>query len=155
MALRDMFRTGDEILEALRTRKETLGLSDAIVDELAGLTGGHWNKVAGPSRIKTPSLYTLMSVIGALGLAVQLVEDPESRVRSRWERRRNNNAHDNGRLSKTAIRKARPIVLSQWARAANAVRWSRTTAAERQLIVARLNAARLAKRSRRRTRKAA
>jgi hypothetical protein len=49
-----------------------------VVDELAGLRGGHTNKALGPSREKVPNRYTLMSLVGALGLAVQLVEDPEA-----------------------------------------------------------------------------
>ena len=46
-----------------------------MVDELAGLRGGHINEALGPSREKVPNRYTLMSLVGALGLAVQLVED--------------------------------------------------------------------------------
>jgi hypothetical protein len=37
-----MLRTADDVIEALRSRKEALQLSDAVVDELAGLTPGHW-----------------------------------------------------------------------------------------------------------------
>lgn len=48
--------SADAVIEALRARKAALGLSNEVVDELAGLTDGHFDKVAGPSRTKRPNL---------------------------------------------------------------------------------------------------
>ena len=39
-----MLRTTDDVLETLRARKDALGLSNAAVEELAGLTSGHFDK---------------------------------------------------------------------------------------------------------------
>jgi hypothetical protein len=152
-----MLRTADDIIEALRSRKEALQLSNAIVDDLAGLTLGHFDKVAGPTRERAPSLATLMAIAGALGLAVQFVPDPDSTVAGRWTRRREDQARrQDGRISKAAIRKARPLVLAAAARAAAKARWETATPAARAAVVAKLNAARAAKRKRRtRTNKAA
>ena len=82
-----MLRTADELIAALRARKDELELSNAVVDELSGMTDGYFDKVAGPSRIKTLGLCGLMAIAGALGLAVQLVPDPDAKVAGRWERR--------------------------------------------------------------------
>ena len=151
-----MLRTTNEILEALRTRKAALGLSNAMVDELAGMTDGHFDKVAGPTRAKRASLDTFIAFAGALGLAVQLVPDPDCKVAERWEKRDERAAHGKrSGISKAALKKARTILLSEWATKANAKRWGRTTPEERAAVVAKLNAARARKRRRPRTRKAA
>src|SRR5262245_20322700 len=81
-----MLRTPNDIIEALRARKAELQLSDALVDEIAGLTSGHWGKIT--ARERSPTVYTLMSIVGALGLAVTLVPDPDATVARRWEKRR-------------------------------------------------------------------
>jgi hypothetical protein len=99
-----MLRTPNDIIEALRARKEALGLSNATVDELSGYTDGWFDKVAGPTRIKPLPLATLMAIAGALGYAVQFVEDPDTALRRRWTKRRHEPA-DNGRLSR--LRRAR------------------------------------------------
>jgi len=105
--------------------KGELGLSNAMVDELAGMTAGYWDKIA--ARIKSPTLFSLMAFAGALGWVIQFVEDPDSRIRERWEKRRERAAHGNSRLSTAALKKARTILLSEWAINANARRWSGTT----------------------------
>jgi hypothetical protein len=50
--------------------------------------------------------------IVALGLAVQLVPDPDPRVQRRWERRGEMRVHDNGRVSKEALKRSKPILLA-------------------------------------------
>jgi len=140
-----MLRTADDVLEALHSRKNSLGLSNEVVDELAGLTRGHFDKACGPSRVKRPNLDTLMSIVGALGWAIQFVDDPESRIGERWEKRR----------ERCAQKRARALILSEGSASANVKRWGRTTPKQRAAVVAKLSAARLAKRRRRRTRKAA
>jgi hypothetical protein len=60
----------------VRVDEAKAAISNAAVDELAGLTPGHWDKATGPSRVRMLTLVTLMALCGALGLAVQLVEDP-------------------------------------------------------------------------------
>lgn len=98
----------------------------------------------------------LISLVGALGAAFVLADDPDSRLGERYEKRDERAAHGNSSgISKAALKKARAILLSEWAIKANARRWGRTTPKERAAIVAKLNAARAAKRCRARTKKAA
>jgi hypothetical protein len=140
-----MLRTADDVLEALRARKVALQLSNSMIDEIAGLTDGHFDKAAGPSRVKPPNLYTLMSIIGALGLAVQLVEDPERvrAVRNRWRRRVEHYVCP----PQLTLGQARPIVLARAARKAAKARWAGTSVEERRAVAAALVEARLAKRA--------
>ena len=139
-----MLRDANAVIEALRARKETLGLSNATVDELSGYTEGWWDKVCGPSRMKSPSFATLMAIAGALGLAVTLVEDPASvrTVQGRWRRRQTPGG--NGRLSR--LRRAKADAVTELARKGGNARWAGSTPEVRAATVARLNAARLAKR---------
>jgi hypothetical protein len=85
---------------ALRARNDALDLSDAAVDAIAGLTSGHTGKVLGPSREKRPLTYKLLSIIGALGLAIQLVEDPDATVARRWQPRGPGGRAGNGRWAR-------------------------------------------------------
>jgi Helix-turn-helix domain len=137
-----MLRTADDLIAALRSRKEALGLSNAVVDEIAGYTTGWWDKVAGPSRMKSPSLATLMALCGALGLAVQLVEDPDTVARRRWTKRR----HPGAKSWPMSVKRARPIVLAELARKGGRSWWARMTPEQRQAHIAKLNAARATKR---------
>jgi hypothetical protein len=90
-----LLRTGNEILAALRARKNAVGLSNEALEHRAGLCGAFVDKMLGPSQTRVPSVHTLALLAGGLGAAFQLVEDPlarpidpadrrqESRVRSR------------------------------------------------------------------------
>ena len=50
-------------------RKDALGLSNAMVDELSGFADGYFDKIAGPSRVKLPSLFSLMTTASGLSRA--------------------------------------------------------------------------------------
>jgi hypothetical protein len=145
MADHTMLRTPNDIIAALRSRKEQLQLSDATVDEIAGLTSGHCGKVLGPTREKAPTLFTLMTLVGALGLAVQLVPDPETQVQGRWQKRLTPpRVGGNGRLSR--LRRARADAVAELASKGGRSRWADKTPEQRQAYVAMLNAARAGKR---------
>jgi hypothetical protein len=87
-----------------------------------------------------------MSLVGSLGLAVALIEDPEGRVRRRWSKQQEAQATDNGRISRAAMKKARPVVLAELARRGGRSWWEGMTPRQRQAHIAKLNAARAAKR---------
>jgi hypothetical protein len=109
-----MLRTADDLIAALRQRKDELQLSNAVVDDLAGLVEGHTDKVLGPTRTKkSPNIITLMCLAGALGLAVQLVDDPDSRVQGRWAKRRHQPA-SNGRISRQRRAERAITVFDAW-----------------------------------------
>jgi hypothetical protein len=105
-----LLRTADEILDAVKARKEALGLSDALVDEIAGYSAGRWNKSFGPSCEKPPSVSTLMIFADVLGLSIMLVEDPQKvrRMSSRWQRRAEGYVHDASKVASSAMRRLRP-----------------------------------------------
>lgn len=129
----NLWITANEVLDALRARQNALELSDATVDDIAGLATGHTNKALGPSREKSPNLFTLMSIVGALGLGVQLVEDPASLVGRRWVRRKKNGVVDS-RISKLALRRAAPVVMAEAGRKGGTIRWKGVSPADRQQI---------------------
>jgi hypothetical protein len=116
---------GAELLDALVARRIELGLSNAMVEEAAGLCDGHLTKVLGPSKERSPTLRTLDRVMTVLGLSFVLVVDPSKieRVQSRWRRR--DETHVRARqLSQTTIDRARPHVLAELARRAARPRWA-------------------------------
>jgi hypothetical protein len=102
-------------------------------------TDGWFDKVAGPTRIKPLSLATLMAIAGALGYAVQFVEDPDTALRQRWTKRRHEPA-DNGRLSR--LRRARAEAVAELASKAARARWAKATPQQRQAHIAMMNAMR-------------
>jgi hypothetical protein len=46
-----------------------------MVDDLADMTAGHFDKIVGPTRAKSPTLFSLTAFAGALGWAIQFVDD--------------------------------------------------------------------------------
>jgi len=142
-------RDHDELVALLRRRKDALQLSDKVVEEIADMAPGHVSKLLAPAPVKALGQTSLTPLLGALGLKLIVVEDPDQarRVRRRWSKRAENRVKN----APHTLRTARPIVLSRPARAANAARWSRTTPEERAAVVASLNAARAEKRRRRTT----
>lgn len=124
----------------LRKRKNALGLSDKVVEEIADMAGGFVSKILAPQPVKTLGRTSLTLLLGALGLKLIVVEDPDQvrRVRRRWTER----AEHHVNIAPHTLRTARPIVLSRLARKAALARWARVPTDERQSIVARLNEAR-------------
>ena len=111
-------RDHDELVDALRARKDALGLSDQFVDETCFETAGHCNQVLGPSRRKNLGRKSLDGLLITLGCALVLVEDPE-RVRMmerQWERRVAYNIRATQRVSRSAVERVKPFIFSQYGR---------------------------------------
>jgi len=74
----------------LRKRKNALGLSDKVVEEIADMAGGFVSKILAPQPVKTLGRTSLTLLLGALGLKLIVVEDPDQvrRVRRRWNQAR-------------------------------------------------------------------
>jgi hypothetical protein len=83
-----LIRNIDDLVEAIRARRDELGITCETMDAISGLSAGHSAKLAcgtkGIGRVSLPA------VLGALGAALVLVEDPEQRTRvaDRWTPRR-------------------------------------------------------------------
>jgi hypothetical protein len=82
-------RDYEDLVQALRARQDEIGLSNHLLDELAGFTEGHTDKLIGPSRTKTLGSFSLQTLLDALGLSFVIVEDLDKvrRMESRWEQR--------------------------------------------------------------------
>jgi hypothetical protein len=81
----------DDLIAALRARKDELDISFLELDFIGGLTSGHSSKLLAPVRpyMKCLGPVSLGLILGALGLRLLVVEDPEAlaRVRGRYVKR--------------------------------------------------------------------
>lgn len=82
-------RSMDELIAALRARLIELQLTHSTVDGIAGLQDGYTSKLLAPKPIKNLGPVSFQALLGALGVAVVVVEDPEQikRVEGRWTKR--------------------------------------------------------------------
>jgi len=71
----------DGLQRALRQRAEELGIARRILDQVAGLADGHVEKLLTERPLKRIGPVSMFPLIGALGLAVVLVEDPKATKR--------------------------------------------------------------------------
>jgi hypothetical protein len=106
-------RNHGEIVDALRARKDELGLSDSFVDDIGGFAHGHVGKIIGPSRLKGLGRSTIDRLLNVLGVSLLVVVDDEKmrQLKKRHERRAGMYVSENGRVAKLAIKRARPAVL--------------------------------------------
>ena len=95
----------NDLVEALRTRKAELGLSDAELEERTFLAAGHVNKMLGPSRCKGIGASTLEPLMDALAVDFVMVPNPEKLARSGPIQKRRDGQVHNPRVGKTAIRR--------------------------------------------------
>lgn len=82
-------RSMPELIAALRERAHELQLTHQTIDSVAGLQDGYTSKLLAPTPIKNLGPVSFEAMLGALGLAVVVVEDPEQvkRVENRWTKR--------------------------------------------------------------------
>jgi len=82
-------RSMPELIDALRARAHELQLTHQTIDSVAGLQDGYTSKLLAPKAIKNLGPVSFEAMLGALGLAVVVVEDPEQvkRVEGRWTKR--------------------------------------------------------------------
>jgi len=89
-----MIHSMEELLAALRARRDQLQLTHERVDDIAGLSSGYFGKLMTQPPIKNLGWLSFGLCLDALGVALVMVENPEQikRVESRWiprERPRN------------------------------------------------------------------
>lgn len=82
-------RDYDELVAALRSRMDEIGISYEDLEDLCGLTRGHISKVFGPIRAKNIGMDVLLLLMGGLALRARLEPDLEAAhaMEHRWERR--------------------------------------------------------------------
>ena len=78
------------LVEALRERRDTLDISNETIDAIAGLPERYSAKLLAPRAPRNMSYNSLGLLLGALGIGLQIVEDPEqaAKVRGRWQKRK-------------------------------------------------------------------
>jgi hypothetical protein len=63
-----------DLVRALRDRAQALDVNRLDLDEAAGLPAGYSGKVLGPAMVKSLGRVSLGTLLGALGLALVVVE---------------------------------------------------------------------------------
>lgn len=83
-------RSQAELLDAIRARRDELNISHETIDNIAGLQSGYTSKLLAPQPIKNLGPMSMGPLLGALGVALMLIEDDEQidRVSSRWQKRK-------------------------------------------------------------------
>lgn len=105
-----------QFIDAIRARQLALGLTSAELERRMNLSDGHVDKILGPSRTKGFGLVILDRLMKQLAFTVVLVPNAEREARL-GEYKRSRGSWDNHRISKVAVERAKPVVLSQFAMA--------------------------------------
>jgi hypothetical protein len=126
-----VIRNTADLANALRAVQNHLNLSNAVLEELAGITPGGVDKYIGPSRSKGMASSMLDLLLGAL--AIELVVRPDlaqaAKLAERWEARNGAQVRQATRIAKSVVDRARPIVLSEMGRRGAEARWQKWRAA--------------------------
>jgi hypothetical protein len=85
-----LIRDIPDLVAALRARRDELAISHETLDYIAGLQSGYVSKLLAPDPMKGLGPMSLPALLGALGVALVLVDDPEQieRVRDQWIKRK-------------------------------------------------------------------
>jgi hypothetical protein len=85
-----LIRNIDDLVEAIRARRDDLDLSHELIDHLAGFQAGYTSKLLAPNPMKGLGRMSMPALLGALGVGLTLVEDPAQveRMRDKWTPRR-------------------------------------------------------------------
>lgn len=81
-------RSAEELHRALRARADHLQIARDTIDEVAGLPRGYAAKLLCDPPVKNLGPVSAFPMIGALGMAVVLIEDPGMMVRVNKQARR-------------------------------------------------------------------
>lgn len=94
-----------DLIAAWRARAEELNVSRAEIDRVAGLPSGYAGKMLCVPPVKYAGPQSFWNVCGALGLAVQLVVDPDAvaRFAGRMDQRDSKNARLRRMIHKSKI----------------------------------------------------
>src|SRR5947209_5634308 len=78
------------LIQAFRDRRDELDLSHELIGEIGGLQSGYAGKLLAPKPIKNLGPMSFGAMLGALGVALVMVEDLEAaaRVKERWTKRK-------------------------------------------------------------------
>lgn len=146
-------RNHDELVEIFVARREELGLSNQAIEDLCGLAPGIVDKYLGPARTKPIGRFMFDVFSEVFALSWQPFVDPDKlkRMEGRWEQRNGSYVvRPRPRVSKLAVRKAKPLVLKEIGGIGGSVTAYFRTAREASKISLKGNAARKRKLTRQR-----
>jgi hypothetical protein len=85
-----LIRSIPDLVQAVRARRDELGITHETIDEIAGLPSGYCSKLLAPEPMKGLGPISIPAILGALGVALVLVEDTAQveRVSPRWTKRK-------------------------------------------------------------------
>src|SRR6516165_6764087 len=88
-------RSYSELIQILRRRCDQLDVSFATIDSVGGLCENYSSKVLARHPCRLLGRVSFSAVLGALGVVLIAVEDPEqlARVKSRLVKRKKNGRH--------------------------------------------------------------
>jgi hypothetical protein len=131
-----IIRSRDELIEALRSRKEQLELSNSFVEAELHLGDGNLDKILGVTPRKNMTILVLMDMVELLGgqLVFQADEAAEARMQSRYERRDSRKVHAQRRLSRKLMEIAREQFYRELSARGNAARRAKVSAKARSRI---------------------
>jgi hypothetical protein len=119
----------EQLVALLAARKEALGISNQVLDEVALLSPGHVSKTLGPGRERGLSQITIDALLGALAVRLVVVEDEAQAaiMKTRWESRDQRQVRPPARIGAAFLKRARPEILRAFSRKGGQARWKGTT----------------------------
>jgi hypothetical protein len=135
-----------ELVDAFRSRKEELKLSNEAVEHLLQLCAGHVDKIL--SQTRGLSQLSIDGLLSAMGLKLLVAIDPEqvARMAPRWENEGHRDAKQvrrpPARIRKVLMARVRPLILREAATRAARARWRGTSPELRSTLMRQVARAR-------------
>jgi hypothetical protein len=123
------FHDVESMLLLLRKRQLELELSNAGLERVCGFASGVVDKYLGPSRTKTPGAATLAILMDGLGLCGMFVVDAAKMAKRKVDYevegpRIAYAAREHTRPSREAMRRCRPVLMTELALMGAKARWA-------------------------------
>jgi hypothetical protein len=109
-------RSYPELVEAFRTIKARLGLSNDWCDQACDWAGGFTDKVLGPTQNKniSPLTFSMLCQIFAVKFTMEIDMDAVRKMEATWQKRAERNVRIvESRISQKLIERAKPHVFSE------------------------------------------
>jgi hypothetical protein len=146
-------RRHQDITEVFRLMRERLGLTLEFCDDVGGLAKGHTDKILGPSEVKNwgATTFDLFCEMFAIEFRVHVDIEAAKRMQAVWEGRKRPLYPDARikRISKQLIERAKPHVLRDHLKTANAARNALLSCEQRSEIARKAAKSRWRKKRRR------
>jgi hypothetical protein len=131
-----VIRNSDDMVEALRARKEQLGLSNAAIEEQLLMAAGTCDKYLGPTRSASLTWRVTEDVMTLFGVELVMRINPElaAKMQQRLDRRDERQVRPQRRLSKELLAIARKQFFQELSACGNAARKAKVSAKARSRI---------------------